>query len=408
MALLLACAVKLVAEISLWRGQTAIDARDHKAAERWLAVAGVVVRIPLVGTNEGEYYFQSARLNRRLGRFDQVSADLRQALSNGWDKAAIEREQWIALAQTGRFDRMSTHLGDLLTDAGSDGPEICKAYVVWLMSRFDLAAAHRVVDVWQQDYPESAEPYFQRGRMFSVRNDWPAAVEQFSNAILRDPGRADARLMRANAQIQLVRYAEALSDLEVVLATTPDHVEAAVDFAECQSNLGKPEEACDRLRKLLKKHPDEVEALSLLGRIELKRGNYEEALTSLQSAVELRPIDSDARYSLGKVLRLLGRDKEAEEHFNFVAESTRAMLKLGQVTEELLKEPDNVELRYQVGKLTWKWRSRDGGVRWLRSVLDYDPGHVETHKLLAQHYRESGDEERALHHEKAAESMGSN
>lgn len=408
LVLLLACVVKVSAEVTLWRAQAAIDSRDHDSAGRWLLVGKFVVPIPLIGADRAEYYFLSARLHRRLGQFELVSKELRSARSHGWQESSLEREQWMALAQMGRFEKVHGHIAELLTNPGSDGPEICGAYVAWLMSRFDLASANRVIDVWQQDYPESAEPYFQRGRMLSVVKDWPAAIVQFSSSLLRDPHRMDARLMRAKAQIQLVKYAEAISDLEQILATNPTHVEAAVAYAECQSNLGQAEEACDRLRDVLKKHPDAVETLSLLGRIELKRGNFEEALTALQRAVALRPIDSDARYSLGKVLRLLGREKESVEHFDFVAESTRALLKLGQLTDELLKNPEDVELRFQVGKLTLEWRSRDSGERWLRSVLEYDPAHAETHKLLARHYQDSGDHERAAYHGKTVEPTGSN
>ena len=406
--LLLACIAKVSAEVTLWRAQAAIDSRDHDNAGRWLMAAKFVVPIPLVGADRAEYYFLSARLHRRLGQFDLVSKELRSARLHGWQESALEREQWMALAQTGKFEKVNIHFVELLKNPGSDGPEICEAYVVWLMSKFDLASASHVVDVWQQDYPDSAEPYFQRGRMFSVVKDWPAAVEQFSSSLLRDPDRMDARLLRAKAQMQLVKYAEAISDLEQILAANPADVEAAVAWAECQSHLGQAEEACDRLRDVLKKSPDSAEALSLLGRIELKRGNYEDALTALQKAVEVRPIDSDARYSLGKVLRLLGREKESAEHFDFVAESTRALLKLGQLTDALLKDPSDVELRYQVGKLTLEWRSRDSGERWLRSVLEYDPGHGETNKLLAQHYQMSGDQERAAHHRKMAEQTRSN
>ena len=223
---LLACTWKLVAEVTLWRAQAAIDSRNHRTAKRWLTVARFTVPVPVIGADRGELYFQSARLNRRLERFDRVSDDLRRALSYGWDAEAIKREQWIALAQTGRFDRMSSHLADLLTDAGSEGPEICKAYVGWLLSRFQLASAHHVIDVWQSDFTESAEPYFQRGRIYSVTQNWPGAVEQFSEALKRDQFRTDARLMRAEALIHLVRFAEALTDLKIFLKAVP-HVQTA-------------------------------------------------------------------------------------------------------------------------------------------------------------------------------------
>jgi tetratricopeptide (TPR) repeat protein len=406
-ALLLATVVKVSAEVSLWRAQVAIDSREHVAAGRWLTVARFVVPIPLVGADLGEFYFLSARLNRRLDKFDRVSDELRKARSHGWDVAAVEREQWIALAQTGRFDRVASHIADLLTDAGSDGPEICEAYVAWLLSRFKLPSAHRVIDVWQQDFPESGEPYFQRGRIFSVTQNWTAAVEQYSESLQREPHRTDVRLMRAKAQIQLVRYSEASADLEDVLRAEPGHVEARIAHAQCLLNLGQAEAACRLLEAVVDEHPDSSEALSLLGRIEQKQGHQEAALVALEKAVAIRPIDSDARYALGKTLRALGRDAESKAHFDFVAESTRALLKLGQLTEKLVQKPDDVELRFEVGKLTWEWRSRDVGEQWLRSVLDYDAGHVETHKVLAEHYRDLGDQKRATHHQEMAESKGS-
>jgi tetratricopeptide (TPR) repeat protein len=406
-ALLLASVVKVSAEVSLWLAQTAIDSRQHVNAGRWLAVARVVVPIPLIGADRGEFYFLSARLNRRLEKFDRVSDELRKARWHGWDEAAVEREQWIALAQTGRFDRVASHIADLLTGAGSDGPEICKAYVAWLLSRFKLASAHRVIDVWQQDFPESGEPYFQRGRIFSVTQNWIAAVEQYSESLKRDPGRTDVRLMRAKAQIQLVRYSAAVADLEGVLRIEPEQIEARIAQAQCLSNLGQAEEACRLLEVVADEHPESSEALSLLGRIEQKQGNQKAALAALEKAVLLRPIDSDARYALGRTLRAFGRDAESKAHFDFVAESTRALLKLGQLTEKLVEKPDDVELRFEVGKLTWQWRSRDVGEQWLRSVLDYDEEHVGTHRVLAEHYLDLGDQERATHHQKMAESEGS-
>lgn len=406
-ALLLTTVVKVSAEVSLWRAQAAIDSREHVSAGRWLTVARVVVPIPLIGADLGEFYFLSARLNRRLEKFDRVSDELRKARSHGWDVAAVEREQWIALAQTGRFDRVASHIADLLTDAGSDGPEICEAYVAWLLSRFKLASAHRVIDVWQQDFPESGEPYFQRGRIHTVTKNWTAAVEQYSEALQRDPHRTDVRLMRAKAQIQLVRYSEAAADLEAVLRAEPEHIEARIVHTQCLSNLGQADAACRLLEAVVDEHPESSEALSLLGRIEQKQGNQEAALAALEKAVSIRPIDSDARYALGKTLRAQGRDAEAKAHFDFVAESTRALLKLGQLTEKLVQKPDDVELRFEVGRLTWEWRSRDVGEQWLRSVLDYDAKHVGTHKVLAEHYLVLGDQERAAHHQEMAESKDS-
>jgi len=71
-----------------------------------------------------------------MKRFDQVSPHLLQALDAGCDLRLVEREQWLAQAQTGRFDQVGPHLAGLFQDAGSDGPEICSAYVGLLLSKF--------------------------------------------------------------------------------------------------------------------------------------------------------------------------------------------------------------------------------------------------------------------------------
>jgi hypothetical protein len=51
-----------------------------------------------------------------------------------------------------------------------------------------------------------------------------------------------------------------------------------------------------------------------------------------------------------------------------------------------------------VAEITWKWKSRRDGLAWLLSVLDYEPNHRATHALLAEHYSEVGDSQKAEAH----------
>ena len=48
--------------------------------------------------------------------------------------------------------------------------------------------------------------------------------------------------------------------------------------------------------------------------------------------------------------------------------------------------------------LSWKWKSRQDGLAWLLSILDYEPTHRATHALLATHYSEVGDKDKAEAH----------
>jgi heme-degrading monooxygenase HmoA len=85
-----------------------------------------------------------------------------------------------------------------------------------------------------------------------------------------------------------------------------------------------------------------------------------------------------------------------------VTDATRELLKLGPLVEQLVAQPDNVDLRYRVAVITWKWKSREDGEKWLRSVLEYDPHHAGTHATLVDHYEAANGPVRAESHRKAS------
>jgi predicted Zn-dependent protease len=69
---------------------------------------------------------------------------------------------------------------------------------------------------------------------------------------------------------------------------------------------------------------------------------------------------------------------------------------------ELPRQPHDVDLRYQLGSMLMRYRSREEGVRWLRSVLLVVPLHRPTHVALAEYYEKTGDTVRSKRHDERA------
>ena len=66
--------------------------------------------------DHAETHFQMARAYRRLGQLDRVHESLKTAWRLGYDVAALKREQWLVLAQTGELKDAEPHLLGLLSD----------------------------------------------------------------------------------------------------------------------------------------------------------------------------------------------------------------------------------------------------------------------------------------------------
>lgn len=201
-----------VPEACLTRARSLIDARRHNTARRWLRLA------ELSSVRRGAVHFHAARLARRRGDFTEAQRRLLAARDAGWPIADLEREQWIALAQTGQVAMMEEHWPALFGDPGSDGPEISRAFVVAALARIRLADARRVLEAWESDYPEDPGPHLLQGLVHAILLEWDAAATAYSRALERDPRSVEARRGLAEALAKRLRFAEASEAWSVLLA----------------------------------------------------------------------------------------------------------------------------------------------------------------------------------------------
>ena len=380
----------------MWRGAACLEAREHTRAKRWLQLANVC------SFRNAELHYLLARCHRRLEEFSKAEFHLSRAHQLGWDVGQLEREQWLALAQTGRYDRIKRHWPTLFQNPGSDGPEICEAYVTAAFGLFRIDNALKVLDAWEQDYPGDPKPYIMRARLAKEQHWWGKVVTYCREARKRAPNRTDIQMELARGLMKQGQNDEAEELLRGIIEEEPSNLPAYLLYAEHMMKLGKNDEARKSLQHILREEPNNVDALLKLSNLALTLGLPEKALPLLERAVQLRPEYFEVAYAYGRALQVAGRSAEAESHFKFVGEATAQLGRRRRLIDHVFEEPDNLDLRFEVGFLSWRYESREDGEIWWRCILAIDPSYQPAHAALAHHYALAGDDTRAAHHREQA------
>lgn len=174
------------------------------------------------------------------------------------------------------------------------------------------------------------------------------ACARFGAATETEKQKLDRQYQESVAQYEAGRYAEAATQLEVLLPHAPDsfaihellglsyaalsqekkaiaHLETAVrlqpnsaaartSLAAAFSRSGKPELADEQFRKALELEPNDFDANHNLGEFYVQSGKIAEALPLLEHAQHIDPSSYDNGYDLAMAEFLTGRLGEARQH----------------------------------------------------------------------------------------------
>ncbi len=389
-----------------------------------------------------EVNYLLARGFRRLGQFNKVVEHLDLAEGFGWPGELIRLEQLMGAAQAGQLTASAPELYKFLSrggDYGDEGPEVCEALVNGYFLSYQFGLAQPLLDEWQAAYPEDSQCYMFRGLFFENRSNPGKAVGEYRKAVELSGERTDVRLRLAQVLKKTNQYDEAIAQFEICRSEDPGHPEVLTGLGQCYHGQGQIEPARQMFQKVLATEADFFDAQLALGQLEETAGRPAEALRWLRPACRRRPSDTEARYSLALSLQKVGRQQrdaipwppsealtlgqalswagqraeasltlsEASHHFQFVADAQQAMGRVQVWTDIIRSEPRNADLRYKIGNHLMKYDNPEHGLGWLLSVLDIDPEHVPTHRLLADYYERAGKSERAkLHRDRVGKRRG--
>jgi tetratricopeptide (TPR) repeat protein len=352
---------------------------------------------------DAEIHFLLARAYRRLGKYDDAARHLKRATQYGMPAARIELETRLSLAQTARVRDVQDYLPGMLMSAGEDGEDVCAAYVNGFCLSLDFFAANKLVDAWTADYADSAEPYFGRGNVCFGQSDWEGAVAAYRKCLELDPSRTRARLLLAHCLLNMNNPALAEPEFRQVLRELPDNLGARLGLGMCLTNLTRIDEARTVLREVVERAPRDFDARQRLGELELQSRRPEAALEWIRPIAEAWPDDPAIALLMSQALQQTGHAAEARKYSEVVRRGEQATARLDKLTNDVRHRPADLALRCEIGTLFLRYRSRDDGVNWLNSVLQYEPRHVGAHRALAEYFSKIGDDRSAEEHRRAAD-----
>ena len=387
------CLICFWVDLCLWAADANLVGRNHVAAAAWVERSQWLRRNP-----DAQTCLIQVRIARRRGDFAEVENKLQQAIKLGAPRSQVQRENWIAMAQSQQFEGMQSHWTELLQDARDDEPEIARSYYAWAMLHHHLDLARKTLESWIQDFPQDAEPLFLLGRFHQAGPNWEEAEKAYRRSLALAPEHDESRLALANTLQARLKSNEAIPLFEAYLQKHPDDLSAVQGLAKCLSSNGDIDSATQLLRRASENNPDDVAIQKAYGELLLSSGSSTDAADILEKAYRATPENANLANVLARAWKEWGRKSDAEPLLAFVTESRPELDQLLVIEKELRAQPDNLELRMKVAAITAKYVSRQDGIRWYQQVVKISPRYLPAHKALAELYRLIGDTKLAEYH----------
>ena len=125
-----------------------------------------------------------------------------------------------------------------------------------------------------------------------------------------------ARFVRAAARYQLRLFNDAHADLQIILTDNPQNTNAQILDALTLQQLGQPKEALNRLNLIVSAHPKNTDALSTRAAVEAELKMYAMARADYDTLISLEPQEGAYYVERAKMLLNLGEKRAARNDIN--------------------------------------------------------------------------------------------
>jgi len=160
-----------------------------------------------------------------------------------------------------------------------------------------------------------ATAYLFRGNAQVERQQFQAAVDDFSKALSIDTGATDALYNRAAAYAAIGRLDLAIADYSHLLEIAPNDPDTLFNRAWLYSMQGKYDAATDDLTKVLMVKPDDFETRLRRAGIAIQLGRNEDAIADCNRLLKAAPKSPVALYNRGRAEYAKGDYDAAADDF---------------------------------------------------------------------------------------------
>ncbi len=381
----------------------------HLLAERELAAHRPTTALAWLDTAEilGARRLDTALLRCQAARRDGDPRLIRKALdalaAQNAPARLQERELLLFQAQSGEMAEAAPWLGRLLADETGDNRDVCISYVIGFLRTERYQEAGALVDALMKDVPEDPFPWYVRGRVFALQQQYPKAEADFRQAMQRNPEWLEPVISLAELLSDTHRQREAIPLFERALPVESLKPRAVAGLSEALKATGDRERARQLLQQTLTAGLESPDLWISLGRCEFEDGHYTAAAEALEKGLKLRPWADDALFVLAQCRRQLGETAAADTAFARLEEFRKATAELNQLEDRISGPNPTIEDRLRTGELLLQYRDPQDGVVVLQGVLNLAPQTLAAHQLLARHFAsiqpptESSERQRRFH-----------
>jgi predicted Zn-dependent protease len=381
----------------LWKlAEDACRRYDFRAAHGYLV--GYLQFRP----SDGQGQLLAARCARRsefLADYDGDDPQLREAAAHHLRKAerlgitpeALAVERALAEVQHGSWFDNERLLVERVRELKPETPLILEGLIHGYLRHVNFEKALACEDALLRMEPGNLQGLLWRGRMRALLRQKPRARADYESALKLDPDFDPARYYFAEMLVAENECREAMAHLEILIEHAPKNLLVRLLWARCRLELG--DDAVPDLDAWLADAPPHhsrlLEALDARARAALVSRQPEKAENYARRALQELPLDKHALYNLMRSLNAQGRKQDAQEVEKQLAQVTKDLATVARVWDCLAKDSTNLQLRYELGDAYLRLARPGDALVWLNSVLDREPEHRPTLRLLADYYQKS-------------------
>jgi tetratricopeptide (TPR) repeat protein len=257
---------------------------------------------------------EQAEILLNEGKPREALSLLTQASEKDPKAPGLEEELGEAYFQLRQFSQATPHLKAALQQNVNDLKATQLISICYVMTQ-QLDSARKVLAQMFYVPPGSAMAYLTLGKLMVRQQMVEAAVPQIETALQLDPRLTMAHFLLGEVDLYQSNPQGAIAEFQKELVVNPTVWLVYWRLGEAYMRLAKYDDAETVLKKAIWLNEASPGAFILLGEIALKKNDPSLASGFLERALALDPQSFDAHYALATAYKALGRETEANQHF---------------------------------------------------------------------------------------------
>lgn len=190
--------------------------------------------------------------------------------------------------------------------------------------------AKKIIEKFRYDEQYCPQAYFVRGTIYGKNGKYEMAINDFTEAIIRNPKDADAYISRGNSYGNKGDYDQAIKDFTEAINLIPDNANAYIGRGVIYLRKGYFDKAIEDYTKAITISSESSIAYNNRGLSRYHREEYDDAIEDCNAAIRINPNSFDA-YNI----RGLSYDSKSDKN-NAIADFSEALKKAQKVQDFVL------------------------------------------------------------------------